>query len=310
MKRLRAQLSLMPQSHNEFVKCARMAFTQANRLANDPPFNAEPTIPSLAVRLYCEAIYWSLAALAHRREGLDETFIAPQSILEGIDRAGVNLTEGLDVQAATALSTLLARFERGALAEFPALDPVVEQELVNSARRLFESADEAARGIESIWFARLLRAVVPPLLIVCLAFGATLICDWREMSEETTFPWRASSTHTDPGCRSPRQGCEQDHFFFHTRFEKDPWIEFDVREIKTVSQVTIINRTDCPDCSTRATPLVIELAGKDRIFKTVAKREADFVQWSAKFPRTQAQWLRLRAEKRTHLHLKQVRIEP
>ncbi|HXS15795.1 MAG TPA: hypothetical protein VN764_01315 [Polyangiaceae bacterium] len=310
MKRLRAQLSSMPKSHGEILEQARMALSQAHRLANDPPFNREEKIPPLAGRLYCEAIYWALAALAHRREGLDASFLAPESARKGLQRAGVDLAEIADGQHAPALTALLGQFDRGALADFPPVSPALGEELASVAARLVQNADDTRRAIESIWFARLLRVAAPLFLLVCMALCTQIVLHWRQVSKETTFPWRASSTHSDPGCRSPRQGCEQDHFFFHTQFEKEPWIEFNIGEIKTVSQVTIINRTDCVDCSTRAIPLVIELATKDRVFKTVARRDADFVRWSVEFPRTEAQYLRVRVLKRSHLHLKQVRIEP
>jgi len=310
MKRHRTQLQATPAAHREFLERARVAFAQAERLGNEPPYNQRPQLPALALRLYGEAIYWSLTALVHRQEGLNVDFLPPQDLAAALERTSLSDGQSPQPPLSPELSTWLTQLVPGALSAPTSLDETAQAELARVARQFLSQADSAARGVERIWFERAQRIFFPLLVSVVLALGVRTYLDWNRISVETTFPWRASSSSGEPGCRSPRQGCEQDHFFFHTRFENEPWIEFDVSSIKTVSHVIVTNRTDCFECSTRAVPLVLEVAGRDRKFQRVATRNDDFAVWDAAFARTNAQYLRLRSTRRTHLHLKQVRIQP
>lgn len=308
MKRYRAQLQATPAAHSEFLEQARMAFAQAQRLGNEPPYNLRPQLPTLALRLYGETIYWALVALVHRQEGLTSDFLPPQELAAALERVNVKGEHAPSISPQ--LKAWLEQVVPGALIAPETLDAAGEAELASAAAQYLDRADAAARGVERIWFERAQRTLLPLLLGVVLLLGGRTYLDWNRISTETTFPWRASSSNGEPGCRSPRQGCEQDHFFFHTRFENGPWIEFDVSSIKTVSRVIITNRTDCPDCTARALPLVIEVADSDRNYRSVASRSSDFVVWEAAFTRTKAHYLRLRSTRRTHLHFKQVRIQP
>lgn len=310
MKRHRAELQASTGPHDEFLEQARVAWAQAERLASEPPYNQRAHMPVLARRLYGESIYWSLTALFHRRGGFSPTFVPPPTIASAWEGAGAEMSGATLPTLNPQLSAWLCQLVPGKMLPPEPLEPVQEVELSNFARQLLEQADSAARGVERIWFNRAQRVGLPLLLSLVLLLAGRTYLDWSRISEETSFPWRASSSNGEPGCRSPRQGCEQDHFFFHTRLESAPWIEFDVSSLNTVSHVIVTNRTDCPDCSARAVPLVIEVADSDRNFRTIASRSADFSVWDVQFPRTPAHYLRLRSTRRTHLHLRQVRIQP
>lgn len=310
MKRYRAQLQVITGPHSDFLEQARVALSQAERLASEPPYNQRTQMPALARRLYGETIYWSLTALAHRHGGFRPEFVPPETIAVALQ--GMNVVKDPAALPALSpqLSAWLSQLVPGTILHPEPLDAATDAELASVARQFLGQADAASRGVERIWFNRAQRVGLPLLLSALLVLGGRTYLDWSRVSAETTFPWRASSSNGEPGCRSPRQGCEQDHFFFHTRFENSPWVEFDVSSLKTVSRVIVTNRTDCFDCSSRAVPLVVEVADRDRKFRTVASRSADFSVWDADFSRTPAHYLRLRSTRRTHLHLKQVRIQP
>lgn len=182
------------------------------------------------------------------------------------------------------------------------------QALQELAAALVEKGDSDARGVEAVWFARGLRVLVPILgaLVMTVVLGAAL--KQAQLNRETMVPWRASSLLPGHACESPRQGCFHDHYFFHTREQQGPWIEFDLEGMPPVAQLVIQNRSDCPGCSERAVPLVVEVSDDRLKWLEVARRESDFVTWQAGFPPSPARWLRLRSQRRTALHLKQVRI--
>ncbi len=95
--------------------------------------------------------------------------------------------------------------------------------------------------------------------------------------------------------------------FFHTAQEQSPWIEVDLGEPREVREVEIDNRFDC--CRERAVPLVLELAGDDRVFSEASRVAEPFERVSlrpAGSPR--ARYVRLRAEAVTMLHLAAVRV--
>ena len=214
-----------------------------------------------------------------------------------------------DVSSRTSIEELLLRYENHEDVLLQERDTEAESRLRGLAAQLLARVDVDAQSIQRIWFERLLRVGLPLMALLVLAVGLKIAHDQSKLLEETTIPWRASSRFVEPGCISPRQGCEQDHFFFHTRTEAEPWIEFDLGDKGSVSKVTVMNRTDCHGCSARAVPLVIEVSDDRKNWAIVARREADFATWRAQFPRQKARWLRLRVLKRTPFHLKQVRIE-
>jgi hypothetical protein len=76
--------------------------------------------------------------------------------------------------------------------------------------------------------------------------------------------------------------------------------------VKTVKRVEIKNRTDC--CGDRAVPLVVEVSQDDKTWTQVARREAEFADWTAKFPKTKARYVRLRVARVAMLHLDEVKI--
>lgn len=302
----------MSSAERDDLAQARLAFREAQRLTHTPPHNAQIRRPILALRLLSETIYWSLRALDKATDAKASTveLNGPVETLEqAIQNATMRLTEFTsDMSHGKQVTALFERLQAGVLTNLDVRDESLENELEHVAGRLLAEADRIRLGIERIWFERLLRVAVPLVVLVLTGLGLLFWRAQSQISADTRFPWKTSSNGTNDGCRSPRQGCENDHYFFHTRAQNKPWIEFDLKSRPAVSGVTITNRTDCHECSARAVPLVVELAGDDKDFQTVAVRKDDFVTWTAQFPRQHARYLRLRVEKQTPFHLKQVRI--
>jgi hypothetical protein len=119
-------------------------------------------------------------------------------------------------------------------------------------------------------------------------------------------PWKTSSTFAvcDPAHASCADAVTD--IFFHTQSEDSPWIEFDLGGRKGLRRVEVQNRSDC--CQERAIPLVVEISDDEKTWAEVARRETPFGEWTARFPATQARYVRLRVARTSMLHLESVAI--
>lgn len=176
------------------------------------------------------------------------------------------------------------------------------------AQRLMSRGRSLQGELDALWLRRSVRVILP-LILVLVAVLVSIPLAWQaRIKRETSYPWETSSVFADPGCTSPAQSCAEDRFFFCTKEEDRPWIRFDLGKVRSLSSISVKNRTDCPGCADRAAPLVVEVSLDGEKWKEVARKGESFDSWSPSFPKTEARWLRLRAEKKTYLHLKQVRI--
>jgi hypothetical protein len=118
-------------------------------------------------------------------------------------------------------------------------------------------------------------------------------------------PWRTSSIQ--PGF-DPREDMTDrpERLFFHTQEEVNPWIEFDLGVPTAFSSIRVLNRGDC--CTDRAVPLVLEASDDAKTWTTLARRDEPFDRWRRRFSPTKARYVRLRAGKRTMLHLREVSL--
>jgi hypothetical protein len=105
--------------------------------------------------------------------------------------------------------------------------------------------------------------------------------------------------------RLPKSSAEG-AYFFHTDEQDGPWIEIDLGASKTVRAFKIENRADC--CQERASPLVLETSVDGESWTFAARRRGMFSSWSGDFPARDARYVRLRSERKTSLHLRQVKI--
>jgi hypothetical protein len=117
--------------------------------------------------------------------------------------------------------------------------------------------------------------------------------------------WWASSSDAnslDGGTLAPASA----PFFFHTRHEDRPWLEIDLGRDTHVRRAIVENRSDC--CQSRAAPLVLEASLDHKHWQPLAEQSASFDTWRVSFPRQAAHYVRLRALRRTSLHLKSVTL--
>jgi hypothetical protein len=143
------------------------------------------------------------------------------------------------------------------------------------------------------------------LLVVAVAAAlALLTLALRKPWEQYT--WSASSAWSG----FPQSGTLGQHgaygLLFHTDEEDDPWVIVDLGKTRTIKEVLVKNRADMD--TDRGLPLVVELGGPDRRFATVESRTTRFDVWDVKFAPRAARYVRLRAQGRTVLHLREVRI--
>lgn len=314
MAQLKSELQKQSARQREFTSAASLAFSQAEQLANSPPYNGLDLAPPLALHLYAKAAYWAVVSEAcalcqQYHPAPNDEFVPPATFEEALALTEIKLDDlGVQPERIEPIFSLIDQININDLIAQPARNPELEVALIRLSQQLVGRADRAARGVQEIWFQRLFRVGFPLALLLLFTGLASFMQARARLDDETMFPWRASSASGERGCESPRQGCEQDHFFFHTKLEKEPWIEFDVSRLNTVSQISIQNRTDCQGCSLRAVPLIIETSDDGSSWNTVARRDADFVTWTAHLPKTSTRFIRLRVLKRTPFHLKQVQI--
>ncbi|MCU0682267.1 MAG: discoidin domain-containing protein [Polyangiaceae bacterium] len=98
----------------------------------------------------------------------------------------------------------------------------------------------------------------------------------------------------------------RDQLGFHTKDEVDPWVQIDLGEPRSIHEVLVHNRSDC--CKERATPLRVEASLDGVTYQPLGRRDTSFDVWSLTFPKTTTRFVRLKAERRTMLHLNEIGI--
>lgn len=191
----------------------------------------------------------------------------------------------------------------------PPEQALTAQRLRRVAEHLLKLRATKRRRLESL---RLLRAgrvgllgfvLLPGFLAVSMLGGGAP--EGRDVARGK--PWRASSRHSSPACRSPEQRClESPGYFFHTQEESRPWLEIDLGAIQRVSGARVVNRLDC--CPDRAVPLTLHVSPDQKSYVQVGRKDDAFGIWQLRFPETQARYVRVRAERRTLLHLSEVNV--
>lgn len=306
-----------------FLSQARIA-GEAGFLTVHPP---DPLTPGEAFArgadLYRQAIQFGLAA--HAATG------APSDLVERLQLAATSesqLPELAVLLTATPHSTLqqwalteahlqrcIDHLKLDGYASYAALSEERQQNVCSDLGALHrammvallpaESAAEVKRfKRDLVWFA--LGAL---MLIVCV--GTQQVLHYRKLNTDLTLQatWSISSRY-DAGCESPQQECSGgEHFFFHTRQEKNPWLMFDFKTSKSFSSIEVVNRLDC--CGERANPLVISVSDDKKAWRLVAESRSEFTTFSASFPAVTARYLKLEvAQPAAMLHLSRVRVFP
>lgn len=247
----------------------------------DDPLGEGPSL-DLTVELYRQSLYW------YRRAD------------ERSDPRAPDAAPDLDAR----LQSILAR----GFVETSALTPA---ELAPDAALLhaeLERLDAHLRApelrLQALRRQRRRRLVLSLVLLLLLGFGVARLVRGPDLAEGR--PWKSSSVYDT--CTPSKHKCAGHYtdIFFHTKDDESPWLEIDLGEVRSVSQVEIQNRRDYgPE---RAVPLLIELSDDGKTYRTVSRRERVFQNLIARFPRQKARYVRLRAERRTYLHFEGVRV--
>ncbi len=149
----------------------------------------------------------------------------------------------------------------------------------------------------------LLERVALAVAVIVLSIAAARIISTVQLTPSLTAgqPWRASSALDL--CKPKEHYCADavTDIFFCTVDEPNPWVEFDLGERRAFSRLVVRNRTDC--CPDRAVPLALEVSDDRLTWRELARRDETFSTWRADFPMAHARYARLRALRRTILHL-------
>lgn len=300
---------VVPQRARELERRARL-YAELGRIALEPPGplkhgSGEPA----ACELYRQSIYFALsswqAASADPSAGHDPNLY---DLWQKTDQT-LLLNAAADPDA---LAEIESRVAGASFVDFAELDREEQHRLAWALRRfvsgLLASIDRAQVALDRLRIQRLYRVGLVLFLFVIAVPSAALFREWQERRGDLALdrPWKASSQSL-PGCESPAQTCGQSsNFFFHTTEEESPWVMIDLGSKREFSEVIIENRSDC--CPERAAPLVIEVGSDKNRWKQVASRPDVFSTWKASFSSVKERYVRVRATRKTILHLNRVRI--
>jgi hypothetical protein len=309
-----AQFKARQPAHSEraleFVRRARSA-VELGQIAVEPaqPFEHGP-MDALACELFRQSIYWALAS-DRARSGSDGPEPEFSELWLGADGEKLSRVAG-GPTLRDAVGEAIGGRSFADFAELPKEEQARLARILGPfAAALCDEAETVRRETERVWRARSIKLGVVVALFVALAAGARVGLERAENARDLAAgkPWTASSKYPEGGCQSPLQSCPgESRYFFCTGEQDNPWVEFDLGSPKAFSAVRVRKREDC--CAERAVPLVIEVGNDKKKWTEVAKRTSNFSEWKATFPKTTARYVRLRAPRRTFLHLTSVRILP
>lgn len=303
LKIARAYRTQLPSVEHARLKHALAALELADR-AYDPvePLRVGSSL-GLAISLYREAAYFGLLAQSEAFTGPDLATLfreLPQELLEfaaggaeGLRAVKLALVERDFVQTAELPREALPVDAKAAHDFAHAL---VRKKLLPEAR---VGALLLQRGARSFG----LTACVVALLV----FGVMTIQRLTLKPDLAAGkPWRASSALDV--CKPQEHYCAsaRTDIFFCTTEESNPWVEIDLGKPTSFARIDVTNRSDC--CAERATPLVAEVSLDQKSWREIARRPDSFSEWKATFAPQKARYVRLRAPRRTILHLEKVAV--
>ena len=280
-----------------------LALSLAARDLADSTLDAREPLPPgtpvpLAIGLYRDAIFWALSATIP-----GEASPSPREVLTSAESRAL-LEAGTTPEARDVVEILLEESHASwARRPHPEQEKVVRT-LGETARVLIErvtAPDRLARWGASF---RIGLTILGALVFSFLLYQLSLVI--RGPDYALGKPWRASSNLFK--CKPEANSCggATTAIFFHTNEEDKPWVEIDLGEPVTFSEVIVHNRTDC--CKERAIPLMIE-AGRDaNHLVQIARREEPFDVWHARFKSQTSRYLRLTVPRRSILHLDRIEV--
>lgn len=146
-------------------------------------------------------------------------------------------------------------------------------------------------------------------LMVCAVTVVVTVKVFTPVDLAKGKPWRASSSWGTCSPERGRCGSLISRIIFHTLEDDSPWFEIDLQKKEKFSSISVINRKD-EDMRSRAVPLVLEASDDAIKWRELARKTEVFLNWTAKFPPTEARYVRARADRKTWLHLEAVKVHP
>lgn len=288
------------QAEPQCMERARAAIALAGRAVDPANPLREGDAAPLALSLYAQASYWLLRAM-HGRAFSEPSFTAafaesePQLLLAAAE-GDLRLARLREVLASTFVTTR----------ETPPENELEDARNARSFALALLGVAEGRASREQLERRRALRWAMAglALLVAFALLTAGVQFALRTPDLARGKPWRASSTYET--CSPAEHSCAggTTDIFFHTKEEDSPWVELDLGAPTTIGSVVVVNRSDC--CAERGYPIVVELSGDAQSWREVAKRTSSYDRWTAKFPPEQQRYVRVRALKRTYLHLEAV----
>jgi hypothetical protein len=303
LRQVRGYRTTLPTVEQRRLNHAERALELADR-ALDPvdPLRSGSSV-ALSISLYREAAYWALLAQSEEYHGatLAEVFqVVPPALLESAAGSPERLT---DVKLALVDRSFVETADLAA--DLAAADAGLARDFVHA---LIRFKLEPATRVGRLLLQRAVRCIGFLLVLAGVVTGVVLGVERATRKPDLVpgKPWRASSSLET--CKPAEHYCASAHtdIFFHTLEEQEPWVEFDLGSPVSFSVVEVTNRSDC--CPDRAIPLVVEVSNDQNTWREVARRKEAFSDWRAKFSPQKARYVRLRALRRTLLHLEKVSV--
>jgi hypothetical protein len=305
MRTRRAELSA-DAVRDAAIARARAALAQGRIVAR--PIDPRPgeNVAPLAASLLVEALHWALVAQPECASG--QTSASVLGAAAG-GELGVVVASAAGGEAAaarvlaTAAEGFVGRAERSR-AEV-ASDSVLLGETVE---RLVARVDGPRRELDRLRVTRAIRLGALLAMVGLLVFGAVKGVQFVRTPPDLAKgkPWKASSAY--PGFSPATHICDGNttNILFHTKEETNPWFEIDLGAPTAFRRIDVRNRGD--GLRDRAVPLIAEVSDDHKTWREVAKRTAVFDTWVATFAPQKARYVRVRAGKKTFLHLENVAV--
>jgi len=313
MAALRATRTVGSVRTQELLRRGWQHLEVADLALNPPRRLASGSADTPAWQLSRSALHWGLAAartLGPSDSAASDADPSLAVLLASADRETLWAAAGGEAE----WNTLAASLEHATFSSFAELSVEEQQRQARSlwafTRSLLAKLEEPRIRLDRLWLQRVVRSGGVALLFLLLV-GGTLLFQGRLESARNLArdkPWKTSSVAPGtPACDSPEQECSNSpQFFFHTTEEDQPWIVIDLKSSQRFSAVRVRNREDC--CTERAAPLVVEVSSNQNTWKQVARREDTFTNWYQSFDPVTARYVRVRAAKKTSLHLSRISV--
>lgn len=297
LRRARAAVVLPTAEQTELLRRARLALDVGDRVLEPLNEPSKGTGAAHAAELFRQALHWACAAAnASKAPGAEQ-----EQTLSTIAR--LDPEQLGDAQRLLSLDEPFVFF-----ADMPADEQRTTAAFLRGcalgALQQLEAPQQAVVRLQAL---RLIRLATVPLAGALVA--VTVLALWPEKPDiARNKPWQASSALAQ--CNPEQAECAGTRTLirFHTKYQDNPWFEYDMQAPVQFSSMTIRNRGD--GNSERAVPLIVEVSDDRQTYREIARKKSDFSVWRPSFPAQQARYVRLRVPRSTFLHLEEVQVHP